>query len=118
VDLNLNGHNVKREAGGTITIDPATSLDAGFYQCIARNQYGTALSNTSFMQMAVLGSGNTQLATKIATEGDPFCIEAQPTKSNPKPTMTWEMALDTVDKFPASLLPTKRMQIAENGKVV
>lgn len=119
MDLNLNGRNVRRGVDGTITIDPATSLDGGFYQCVARNQFGTALSNISFMQMVFLDSkGNTNTPTMIVKEGEPFCVEAHRTKTNPKTRVIWEMAIDTVDKYPASLLPTKRMQIAENSKLI
>lgn len=117
--MNLNGHNVKREIDGTITINQATSVDAGVYQCIARNQFGTALTNTSFMQMIFLDrNGSTQVSTKNVTEGKPFCIEAQPTRSNPKPSSKWEKADGTVDKYPELLSLTKRIQIAENGKLI
>ena len=115
--MNLNGHNVKRGIDGTIIIYPTTSLDTGFYQCIARNQFGTALSNTSFMQMAVLDSPGNAEVTKIATEGEPFCIEAHPTKSNPIPNKRWEKADGTVDKYPERLSWTKRMQMDETGKL-
>lgn len=113
----MNGYNVKRENDGTITISPATSLDAGFYQCIASNQYGKALSNTSFMQLALLDSKGNAQVTKIVTEGEPFCIEAHPTKSIPKAKPSWQTAVSNVDDKPEKYTLSKRVQVAENGKL-
>ena len=116
--LNLNGQNVERGIDGTITISPPTSRDTGFYQCIAKNQFGTALSNTSFMQMAIIeNKGSRQVWSKTVIEGESFCIEAQPMRSIPKATPTWVMADNHVDQVPVQITLTKRMQIAENGKL-
>ena len=40
------------DTDGTITIDPATSLDEGYYQCRAINNHGVALSVTTYLQKA------------------------------------------------------------------
>ena len=37
---------------GTVTIDPSTSLDEGYYQCTASNQHGKSLSKVAFLQKA------------------------------------------------------------------
>lgn len=118
-ELNRNLQNIKSGADGTITIEPAAALDEGYYQCLVRNQYGTALSNTSHIQRALLDSvsGTTNVNDKTAREGEHFSIEAQPRKSFPKPTYSWELATDTVDNKPAPFNPTKRIQIDDNGNL-
>src|SRR6218665_684866 len=75
-ELNQNRPNIQRGADGTVTIQHATSMDEGFYQCFARNQYGTALSNTAHIQIAVLdtGSGTHAVLQKTVEEGMPFHI--------------------------------------------
>ena len=91
--------------------------DEGFYQCFVKNQYGTALTSTVWIQRTVLyfGPGSPTTLEKSVVEGMPFHIQADPRKSFPKPTFGWEMATDHVDKNPVSLRPSKRIQIAENG---
>ena len=58
VPLDFNRPNIKRgdSETGTLVIDPATSLDEGYYQCFAANQYGTALSEVAHLQRATISS--------------------------------------------------------------
>ena len=116
-ELNPNQPNIQKVVDGTITIHPATSMDEGFYQCFARNQYGTALSITAHIQRAVLdsASGTPTTLQKTVQEGMPFQIQADPRRSFPKPTYGWEFASDTVDKNPVPLRTSRRIQIAANG---
>jgi len=39
-----------------VRITQLTALDEGFYQCLASNSYGTAMSNVTYLQRAVLDS--------------------------------------------------------------
>ena len=39
---------------GSVRITQLTALDEGFYQCLASNSYGTAISNVAHLQRAVL----------------------------------------------------------------
>ena len=116
-ELNQNRFNIQRGADGTVTIQHATSMDEGLYQCFARNQYGTALSKTAHIQRAVLdtGSGTHVVLQKTVEEGMPFHIQADPSRSFPKPVYGWEMATDTVDRNPLPLYSSSRVQVAENG---
>ena len=40
------------DTDGTLTIDPATSLDEGYYQCRATNEHGVALTIDTHLQRA------------------------------------------------------------------
>src|SRR5688572_30684185 len=95
-DFILNQHlpNIQRSADGTITIQDATSVDEGFYQCLAKNHYGTASSTVAHIQRTFLesASGTSAVLSKTVQVGMPFHIEADPRKSFPKPTYGWEMA--------------------------
>ena len=115
--LNLNVGHIQREGEGKIIINNAGVSDEGYYLCQAINQYGTALSNTSHLERAVLGNvpGTPPVVQKEVYEGQPFVLQAQPLKSFPKPTYNWEIAENTVDKNPQMLSLGKRIQIADNG---
>ena len=54
VDVPLDGATFRRQAGtGTITVDPASSAALeGSYQCVASNQFGTAVSDLAVVRMA------------------------------------------------------------------
>ena len=117
LELNPNQPNIEKGTDGSITIRSAAASDEGFYQCFAKNQYGTALSATAHIQRALLdsASGTPSTLQKTVQEGMPFHIQADPRKSFPKPTYGWEIATDTVDKNPVPLRPSRRIQIADNG---
>lgn len=104
-----------RGADGKITIQPATSVEEGFYQCFARNQYGTAVSTTAHVQRAFLGPNtrnNTDVLNKTIEHGKPFHIQADPRKSFPKTTSSWEIA---EAKNTTPIITSKRIQISDNG---
>ena len=44
--------NIMRTSDGTLLIDPATSIDEGYYQCTAKNDYGSALTTVTFLERA------------------------------------------------------------------
>lgn len=94
------------------------SRDEGYYQCFARNQFGTALSGMTHVQRNFLDHpfGYPTTFQKTIQEGQPFHIQGDPRNSFPKPTYGWELATDTVDQNPVPLKPSKRIQIAENGR--
>jgi len=62
----------------------ASSLcDEGFCQCLASNSYGTAMSNVTYLQRAVLdsyGGGTVIVEKRGLTEGQPFTLPYKPTK--------------------------------------
>ena len=116
--LNYNNPNVYRQSEGTIKIIALGALDEGYYQCQASNQYGSALSNTTLLQRAVLSPYTTGAMIKEAEqvdEGKPYTITCNPTKCFPKPTYTWAIAVDVVDQTPKPLILDKRIQIDDEG---
>jgi hypothetical protein len=115
--LNLNLPNIKLLAEGTIEILQASILDEGYYQCLAENQYGTAVSNVIRLQRAVFSTDGTpnSVADLTVYEGEPFSLAAVPPKCFPKPSFVWEVAR-VIDNHPVALSLSARMQIADNGK--
>ena len=105
---------------GTIEISNAGSLDAGFYQCVAENMYGVAVSNKTWLHKAFLDTTSISVdvpAQLNATEGMPFHIPlSQDLKCFPKPKFSWELAKDRVDESPKPFSLSKRAQISEKGK--
>ena len=120
IKLNQTLRNIQTDADGTIIIELATSMDDGFYQCFARNEFGTALTDTAHLQMAFLDStaeNVTEILNKVAREETPFHIPCDSRRSFPKPTYIWEMANGIEDKNPIELQLSNRIQIDENGKI-
>lgn len=118
--LNETQQNIDKgvDGSGTITIRNASAPDEGSYQCVARNEYGTAISRTAHLQWAFIDSAKRNGSTvlnKIAQEGMSFHISCDPHKSFPTPTYGWEMVKDTEDNNSTPLQPSKRIQINENG---
>lgn len=118
LDINA-AQNIRFEASdsGSITINSAAASDEGFYQCKASNQWGTALTNTSHLQRAVLDPGGTspQVAELTVDEGLPFHIPVSLPKSFPKPTFSWAKGR-IADESPKPVSLDRRIQINENGK--
>ena len=116
--LNYNKPNVYRQSDGRTIITELDAHDEGYYQCQASNQYGSALSNTTLLQMTVLypyTTGVTIKETEMVDEGKPYTIQCNPTKCFPKPTYTWSIATDVVDQRPKPLILDKRIQIDDEG---
>lgn len=103
---------------GSIEIRHGTALDEGYYQCFASNQWGTARSDTVNLKRAVLNVvHNPDVRPMTVDVGRPFMIDINAPFSYPSPpTFEWETAVDTVDKSPTKLTPSRRMQIDEHGR--
>lgn len=109
--------NTEGRIDGTITIERATSLDEGYYQCFATNQYGTALSIVSYAARGVLRLLTTPDVTTVTVrEGEPFHILYATVKSSPKPIYGWEVAIGTSDRSSTPVTLSNRVQLADNGK--
>jgi len=103
-----------------VRITQLTALDEGFYQCLATNIYGTAMSNVTFLQRAVLDShgGGAVVEEKPGlTEGQPFTLQYKPSKCVPPPMYSWSVADDVVSKSQTSIVTDKRVQIDEHGEL-
>lgn len=119
-----NLHQVKE---GTLRIKPATSLDEGYYQCKAFNQYGTSVSNVSYLRRAVLehftGSTGETFESGFIEEGQPFSFDCNKAKVFPRPLFSWALAKKEVDAGPqdgsqGTVIPTsKRIQVDEHGNL-
>lgn len=66
-DFILPDHVVQKAGQGTLQFSEATADDEGYYQCIAKNQLGTSLSQVCHVRPAVMGTSN-----------DPKTIRKQP----------------------------------------
>jgi len=104
---------------GTVRITELTTLDEGFYQCLAINDYGTAMSNVTFLQRAVLesyGGGAVAEEKRGLTEGEPFILEYKATKCVPPPQYSWSIANDLIGTSQTGIVTNNRVQIDENGE--
>lgn len=110
----------------TLTINKATEMDEGYYQCLAKNAYGTALSNVVDIRMAFIDYSTAealQVLQKTVVEGKPFHIKAELDRSYPEQKKSWCKTTDTNADFAdcvCLIFPSRshsqRIQMADNGK--
>jgi len=73
--LPVNQSNIIQQSGGTITISQATSANAGYYQCMANNIYGTAVTDVAFIQVVDRESINIIINPRTTEGGGhPPCV--------------------------------------------
>lgn len=119
--FNTNLTNIRKGSDGTITINRATVTDEGYYQCFARNQYGTALSNTIYLRMRLIAptvisnAGPSTELRKTVVEGIPFHIEAHRPSSSPMTSCAWYTVGKTDAQYYSRLWPSERIEVADNG---
>ncbi|KFQ41408.1 Contactin-5, partial [Nestor notabilis] len=76
---------------GVLVIHSVNVSDAGMYQCLAENKYGTIYASA---ELKILASAptfplNQMRKTIIITKGQEVLIECKP-QASPKPTITWK----------------------------
>ncbi|XP_005482654.2 contactin-5 isoform X2 [Zonotrichia albicollis] len=96
---------------GVLMIHSVNVSDAGMYQCLAENKYGTIYASA---ELKVLASAptfplNQMRKTIIVTKGQEVVIECKP-EASPKPTITWKKG----DKV---LRENKRITILPHGSL-
>ncbi|XP_063004969.1 contactin-5 isoform X2 [Melospiza melodia melodia] len=96
---------------GVLMIHSVNVSDAGMYQCLAENKYGTIYASA---ELKVLASAptfplNQMRKTIIVTKGQEVVIECKP-EASPKPTITWKKG----DKV---LRQSKRITILPHGSL-
>lgn len=116
-DLELNKQNIQRKTDGSggFTINPAATLDEGYYQCVAHNMYGTVVSNTSVLRKAQLGEGDKSRLALTAVEGQPFHLPVVLPRCFPQPVFSWVIGRE-VDEDPRLINTNRRIQISHTGK--
>lgn len=120
--LNLNDNMIRLvhpSVTGTIEISKADKTRTGYYQCLALNVHGTAMSNVSFVQMALLErfpAAGVQPYHK--TEGEDLVLPCLNLNSVPAPTFSWDLAMSTADKDPLEYIQSDRVQIDDLGKLI
>ena len=66
------------------------SFSAGQYMCYAKNEWGTATSNSVFVRAAILNNFKEQPPiTKTVEEGKPFKLPCEAPDGWPKPNIYW-----------------------------
>jgi len=117
--MNVEYIRPTNDGSGSIVIQPALSLNQGSYQCRAETQYGTAVSNTSILQKAVLDTDVRTLSNLTVTAGEPFHIPVVPLRCFPPASFTWVTAkiIDKDETTGSSVVTTnRRIQVSDNGK--
>lgn len=92
---------------GTLVFGKPDSVDEGLYQCFAKNDHGTSLSNAVFLRKAELDSfTNTQTEHIDVEEGQPLSLECNPPTGYPKPLLHWVIygSSSTIDSINSSRL--------------
>ncbi|CAG7826051.1 unnamed protein product [Allacma fusca] len=75
---------------GTLVITAPRDEDIGQYQCYAKNEFGTATSNSVFVRKAELNSFKDEETMPItADEGKPLKLPCSPPDGWPKPRVYW-----------------------------
>ncbi|XP_067206790.1 neuroglian isoform X2 [Linepithema humile] len=75
---------------GTLVISKPKEEDLGQYQCFAKNEWGTATSNSVFVRKAELNSFKDENPkTEYADEGQPYTLTCHPPDGWPKPNVYW-----------------------------
>lgn len=114
---NCAGPHNKTSSTGNIVFDPVSDNHEGIYQCLAKNQYGTAISYVTNLRRAFLeikpeSFSNVSLEVR---EGNPLIIWTNSSVlSFPKPKYYWDVVdsgRDTVSEVPLS----GRIQIDDDG---
>ena len=102
---------------GSLLIQSATSTDTGYYQCVATNQWGTAPSNVSFVQMASLGAypSNPTTANFPVVWGAPLMLPCNPPASTPNATYSWATAASTTSADSITLPTSSRVIVDAQG---
>ena len=107
VSLTIDNSHIT-QSQGSISIQSPTSNDQGMYQCVANNQWGTAVSNNTFLQMAYLNnfpttsdaagmSGNVSAPLQLRCIGVPTSV--------PNATYSW-IYTPSMTLTPTTLVPT------------
>lgn len=116
-DKDCAGPHNKTSLSGNLTFDPVRDNDEGRYQCIAKNQYGTAISDVTQLREAFLepnpGSVNVSMEVR---EGNPLVIRTNSSVQGfPKPKYYWDVVDSrgyTISEVPIS----DRIQIDDDGR--
>lgn len=117
LDLNEYNNIKMSKEDGSLRVTDAASINKGEYQCFAKNEYGTAMSNFSEITRAFIASypANIPVRAYLTTAGKHLTIQCQALKSVPTPTITWLLAVSEDDKNPVALQLDKRINIDEQG---
>lgn len=104
---------------GTILIKPLTSLDEGYYQCTAWNQFGRTMSNVTNLRRAIFDQPSPNInifESDWIEEGMPYMLQCLQTKFYPKPTYSWAITKERIDETQVPIPTGKRIQIDEQGE--
>ncbi|XP_038617776.1 contactin-5 isoform X2 [Tachyglossus aculeatus] len=105
-------------ANGVLMIHNVNQSDAGMYQCLAENKYGTIYANA---ELKILASAPTfalnQLKqTIVITKGQEVIIECKP-QASPKPTISWKKGDKAVrESKRTAVLPDGSLRILNASK--
>ncbi|XP_003430665.3 contactin-5 [Ornithorhynchus anatinus] len=103
---------------GILMIHNVNQSDAGMYQCLAENKYGTIYANA---ELKILASAPTfalnQLKqTIVITKGQEVIIECKP-QASPKPTISWKKGDKAVrESKRTAVLPDGSLRILNASK--
>jgi len=109
--------NIQIQGQGNIIIQPATITDQGYYQCFAVNQWGTALTNVSFVQCATLSAfpPNSQTAGYVARQGNSLQLTCSAPASVPNATYSWATAPSTTSQIQTPVPLSARVMVDLSG---
>ncbi len=118
--LDLKGENILPDPEtGAITIN-LTSQAKGYYQCVAFNVHGAALSQVVYLQRAVLDPLPSQTTADpyTGTEGEPFILPCKEAVSVPEATFQWSTMAPAcvIDNNPSPIQLSRVINSDPHGK--
>ena len=118
VDIDPNSPNIRWTGtdGNIQLLKETTSYqDQGYYQCVATNVHGSALSVVSYVELAVLRSfTGSSVKPYFIPEGNAFSLPCDSPKSIPPPVYSWSLVKSVSDDSSTTYEPSKRVQIEKN----
>lgn len=97
---------------GTLRFLSLSTLDDGYYQCFAYNDYGTAVSTVAVLRRALITASPPLLTQQHNEhEGRQFMLRCQPAKSYPSPHYSWYVGPEE-----KRVNPDRRIRFDDSGK--
>jgi hypothetical protein len=105
--------NVIYSGDGTLRFLSLSTLDEGYYQCLAFNDYGVAMSTVAVLRRALI-TASAPLMTRQhnESEGRQFMLRCQPSKSFPSPYYSWYVGPES-----KPVKQDRRIQFDDSGKI-
>jgi len=110
--LNIDSiSNIQIQSQGTIIINPVNAADAGYYQCLVSNTWGTTATNSAYLQQAFLAPFTALPGPVTAAQGQSVRLSCNPPQSVPTASYAWYKSTGDDDLNPVLVATDSRIQV-------